>query len=187
MEWIGSITIGGIATSISVIVAILVYLDQSKSQRILAKRQRTYDIVGLVFQDSPVARARLEIAKWIADDKVIMGDEFESNSDDKTIIIILDYYEYLCAGVITGHFDGDYVDSEHGYRIERTFYLLKKYIAAREDRLRKSTRQYGHDEKYKLNGAIVPIRLSPIPTTSRVLPIPRVKLGLGRAAMSSAS
>ena len=33
----------------------------------------------------------------------------------------------------------------------------------------------------------VPIRLSPIPTTSRVLPIPRVKLGLGRAAMSSAS
>ena len=34
---------------------------------------------------------------------------------------------------------------------------------------------------------IVPIRLSPIPTTSRVLPIPRVKLGLGRAAMSSAS
>ena len=33
---------------------------------------------------------------------------------------------------------------------------------------------------------IVPIRLSPIPTTSRVLPIPRVKLGLGRAAISPA-
>ena len=32
----------------------------------------------------------------------------------------------------------------------------------------------------------VPIRLSPIPTTSRVLPIPRVKLGLGRAAISPA-
>ena len=34
--------------------------------------------------------------------------------------------------------------------------------------------------------ATVPIRLSPIPTTSRVLPIPRVKLGLGRAAISPA-
>ena len=32
----------------------------------------------------------------------------------------------------------------------------------------------------------VPIRLSPIPTTSRVLPIPRVKLGLARAAISPA-
>ena len=32
----------------------------------------------------------------------------------------------------------------------------------------------------------VPIRLSPIPTTSRVLQIPRVKLGLGRAAISPA-
>ena len=38
-----------------------------------------------------------------------------------------------------------------------------------------------------LDEQTVPIRLSPIPTTSRVLPIPRVKLGLGRAAMSSAS
>ena len=35
-------------------------------------------------------------------------------------------------------------------------------------------------------GHTVPIRLSPIPTTSRVLPIPRVKLGLGRAAISPA-
>ena len=35
-------------------------------------------------------------------------------------------------------------------------------------------------------GYTVPIRLSPIPTTSRVLPIPRVKLGLGRAAISPA-
>ena len=37
-----------------------------------------------------------------------------------------------------------------------------------------------------LQVASVPIRLSPIPTTSRVLPIPRVKLGLGRAAISPA-
>ena len=37
-----------------------------------------------------------------------------------------------------------------------------------------------------LEGVTVPIRLSPIPTTSRVLPIPRVKLGLGRAAISPA-
>ena len=53
-----------------------------------------------------------------------------------------------------------------------------------------------HWEKQLFNGTVVtvddfkvqsvPIRLSPIPTTSRELPSPRVKLGLGRAAISPA-
>ena len=50
----------------------------------------------------------------------------------------------------------------------------KKYIAENSD---EDLENYVHR---------VPIRLSPIPTTSRVLPIPRVKLGLGRAAISPA-
>ena len=44
--------------------------------------------------------------------------------------------------------------------------------------------KYTYEERFADDS--VPIRLSPIPTTSRVLPIPRVKLGLGRAAISPA-
>ena len=45
---------------------------------------------------------------------------------------------------------------------------------------------FGAFEQEEGDPVPVPIRLSPIPTTSRVLPIPRVKLGLGRAAISPA-
>ena len=49
-----------------------------------------------------------------------------------------------------------------------------------------STVKYIRRAVFSSDDYSVPIRLSPIPTTSRVLPIPRVKLGLGRAAISPA-
>lgn len=149
-----TISIGDILALISVVIAVLVYLHLNQLRRKLTRLQHTYDTVGLIFRDGPVAKARLELALWIAKNKKIENDIFEKNVEDKTIITILDYYEYLCEGALNGQFDVDYVNREHGYRIERTYYLLKHYISARENRLRNFTEEYGHDEKYVLNSSI---------------------------------
>lgn len=149
-----TISIGDVLSLFSVVIAVSVYLHQNSLRRKLSRLQHTYDTVGLIFRDGPVAKARLELALWIAKNKQIENDVFEKSVEDETIITILDYYEYLCEGALIGQFDVDYINREHGYRIERTYYLLKHYISARENRLRNFTKEYGHDEKYVLNSSI---------------------------------
>jgi hypothetical protein len=149
-----TLSINGLAACVSILVAMYVYARQSRLQRELSKIHHTYQMVGLIFQNGPVANARLCVAGWIAENREFQDDEFKDKTDDSTIITILDYYEYLCEGVFRGAFDGEYVNREHGYRIERTFYLLRFYIIARERRLRSFTEKYGHDEKFVLNAAI---------------------------------
>jgi hypothetical protein len=149
-----TLTMSSVAACISILVAILVYTRQARLQRQLSKLHHTYQMVGLIFQNGPVANARLRVSRWIAEGREFSSDEFEDKDDDLTIIMILDYYEYLCEGIFRDAFDGAYVNREHGYRIERTFYLLRHYLIARERRLRNFTKKYGHDDKYELNGAI---------------------------------
>ena len=64
---------------------------------------------------------------------------------------------------------------------ERVIVLGKKFTSGTSRIL-----PWNDRHKYYNDELTVPIRLSPIPTTSRVLPIPRVKLALGRAAISPA-
>ena len=149
MDW--TLSIGGIAGFLSVIVALCLYTHQNYLRRRAARHRHTYEVVGLVFQDSPVARARLEISRWIFENRSIDGDELENPDDDKTIILILDYYEYLCEGAARGDFELDYIDREHGARMERTFFLLRDYLDKREQRIREFNSKHADAQEYSLN------------------------------------
>ncbi len=82
----------------------------------------------------------------------------------------------------------EYLMSEDGGGAKRFILLGTDYVYPRTTN--KILRAFLHTKGIRdadiMEEYTVPIRLSPIPTTSRVLPIPRVKLGLGRAAISPA-
>jgi len=115
----------------------------SDLQRAEVKRAQTFHLLSRIFEPGPVGDARLKMAKWIADGKVIDYNELTPEEDD-VILSIIDFYEFVCEGALKGKtVDKELLDQESGGRIERYYFLIKDYIHAREKRLTEVSKKNG--------------------------------------------
>ena len=123
-----------IATALSVLVAIIVFIFSTLRSRIINRRQHTLTVLALINDDNPVSRAQLEMALWIREKREIKDDNVNPE-EDKTIIAILDFYDFVCHTAEKKKLDIDTVVTVIGGRMRSTYNLLWQYIQARRDRL----------------------------------------------------
>ncbi|MGE0626696.1 MAG: hypothetical protein AB7O43_02650 [Hyphomicrobiaceae bacterium] len=145
-----SISLANFLTAENIVVilgflgGILTYLLNARYQRAYEKRQQTYQLLSRIFEDGPVARSRVEMAKWVAQGRTIDTDVVDSATDE-VILSIIDFYEFVCEGAIArGTVDADLLDREAGGRIERYFLSILGYVRSREHTLTRRQSELGH-------------------------------------------
>lgn len=126
--------------------AVFTLIINARLQRRLANRQQTFLLLSRIFEGGPVGEARIAMAKWVAQDKEFIDDNV-SDEEDKIILSILDFYEFVCEGALASKtVDLKILNQESGGRIERYYLLTKNYITYREKTLSAYNASHGLKE-----------------------------------------
>ncbi|MEO1189489.1 MAG: hypothetical protein AAFW60_10490, partial [Pseudomonadota bacterium] len=122
-------------TLFSVAAAIITFILSNRKSFLIERRKQTFELLSRIFEDGPVAEARVIMARWIAEGKVLEDDVMNDPEVDRVIIFLIDFYEFTCEGAYRGVVDRDLLNQESGGRMERAFFVVQEYIRQREDRL----------------------------------------------------
>ena len=92
-----------------------------------------------IFQSDALAAANVRLAEinLEVESGVRALDGSVSGEDDAAIITMLDYYEFICQGVLEGSLSGRAVCQVRGGAIRTTYNTCERYIADRRDSLRR--------------------------------------------------
>jgi hypothetical protein len=132
-----TITWGQLLNSVSIIVALLVFMAGYKERRSSDRRRRTFDfLVSIIEEEGPIRKANLEFAIWIRDNRVIEDDNVDDD-DDRVIIALIDYYDLLSDSAMRGIIDQEMVILHLGGRMRSAYEMTEKYIRARRDTLKR--------------------------------------------------
>ena len=135
LSWNTEVSAGDVITLLSVAAAIVTFVFSNRMSFVSERRKQTFELLSRIFEDGPVADARVIMARWIAEGKVIEDDAIDDPEVDRVIIFLIDFYEFTCEGAYRGVVDRDLLDQESGGRMERAFFVVREYIRQREDRL----------------------------------------------------
>jgi len=83
------------------------------------------------------------MGRWIAEGRTLDDDLMDDIEADKVVMYLLDFYEFTCEGAFRGVVDKDLLDQESGGRMERAYFVVKNYVAARDARLSKNNAAIG--------------------------------------------
>jgi hypothetical protein len=143
VSWDGTFSVGDALTAASVLAAALTFFVRSWFLQRQERRQTTFLLLSRIFEPGPVAEARIKMARWIAEDRTIDDDLIENESDDRVILALVDFYEFVCEGAMRGVVDRRLLNQESGGRMERAFAVARRYIRKRQDRLTEINRRNG--------------------------------------------
>lgn len=135
VSWNTDVSVGDVITLLSVAAAITTYILSNRKSFVSERRTQTFELLSRIFEDGPVAEARVIMARWIAEGRVLEDDAIDDPEVDRVIIFLIDFYEFTCEGAYRGVVDRDLLDQESGGRMERAFFVVQEYIRQREDRL----------------------------------------------------
>jgi len=135
LYWSGEISAGDIITLLSVAAAIVTFVVGKKMAFVSERRKTTFELLSRIFESGPVADARVVMARWIAEGKVIGDDAIDDPEVDKVIIFLIDFYEFTCEGAFRGVVDRKLLNEESGGRMERAYFVVREYVQKREHRL----------------------------------------------------
>ena len=121
----------------SLVIAVSTFILTTVSNRRHAIRQHTIDVLSIVNQDGPVMRSQLVIADWNRTDRQISDDDL-SLEDDRVVIAVLDYYDFVSAMALKGELDVDAIVTLLGGRMLATTERLQTYIQKRRERLHRA-------------------------------------------------
>ncbi len=135
VTWNGEISTGDIVTLLSVVAAIVTFVIRNRMAFVSERRKKTFELLSRIFESGPVADARVVMARWIAEGKVIDDDVIDDPEVDEVIMFLIDFYEFTCEGAFRGVVDCELLNQESGGRMERAFFVVQGYIRNREKRL----------------------------------------------------
>ena len=119
---------------ISIATAVITFLLTTRGNRRHAIRQHTIDVLSIINQDGPVMQSQLVIADWNRRDRKIPDDEL-SVEEDRVVIAVLDYYDFVSAMGLKGELDVNAIVILLGGRMMQTLDRLRGYIEKRRERL----------------------------------------------------
>lgn len=126
--------------------AVVTFIVNSHLQRRSNNKQQTFLLLSRIFESGPVSEARLEMAKWVSNGKVIPDDNV-SPEEDNVILSILDFYEFVCEGAMARKtVDLKLLNQESGGRIERYFMMCQNYVKARENKIYAYNVSHGREQ-----------------------------------------
>jgi hypothetical protein len=135
ITWSGQFSVGDLVTTASILGAALAFFVRSWQSQGQELRQNTFQLLSRIFEPGPVGVSRIKMARWIAAGRELEDDIVDNESDDEVILSIIDFYEFLCEGAIRGVVDWRLVNQESGGRMERAYFVVRKYIEKRQERL----------------------------------------------------
>lgn len=151
LELADFLTADNIVTLATLATAVAVFILQNLENKRTERRRLTYRLLSRIFEPGPVAEARTVMARWIAEGRRIEHDDV-SEEIDRTIISLIDFYDFVCDGVLQGVVDKKIVIEESGGRMERAYRIVSGYVAAREAKLTvdrgKEVRLYTHLRRF---------------------------------------
>ena len=133
--WDRQFSVGNLATAVSILFTGATFLVRSWLAQRQERRQTTFNLLSRIFEPGPVAESRLKMARWIVTGRELDDDIVDDEADDRVILSIIDFYEFVCEGAIRGVVDWQLVNQESGGRMERAYFVVRKYIEKRQERL----------------------------------------------------
>lgn len=139
-------------TFFSILFSVLVFLAGLQYGRLQQRREHTLDVIMGIFHSDALAKANVHMAflnlEVEAGNRTIDGKI--TGEDDRAVITILDYYEFICQGVYEGSLSKSAVLEVRGGAMKTTYYACQKYITDRRDSLGRK-RLYWAFEKFVLD------------------------------------
>lgn len=123
-----------ILTFISIVGAVVAFLWRSWRNQRQERRQNTFNLLSRIFEEGPVAEARITMARWIAANRTFENDEVTAE-DERVILVLIDFYEFMCEGAMRRVVDWRLLNQESGGRMERAYHVVRGYENARQKRL----------------------------------------------------
>lgn len=124
-------------TFFTIIFSVLIFLAGLQYGRLQDRRAHTLDVVMGIFQSDALATANVRLAEINLEvesgDRTLDGSV--SGEDDAAIITLLDYYEFICQGVLEGSLSSRAVKEVRGGAMRTTYNACERYIADRRDSL----------------------------------------------------
>lgn len=143
ITWNNELSVSDFLTAGSIIAAGIAFLVRSWEAQRQEMRQNTFQLLSRIFEPGPVADGRMKMARWIATGREFEDDIVHNEEDEKVILSLIDFYEFVCEGTYRGVIDGQLVNKESGGRMERAYMVVRKYIEKREERLSKLNAEKG--------------------------------------------
>lgn len=137
---------GGYATSISVLLALLIFAIQSRQRRAQDRRNHTLNILLSLESIDRLSVADRRFARWIKADHRFENDEL-GEEDENTIIDLLDFYEMICTSIFMENLDYRVTDHLRGDPMNSAYKVCAGYIRKRRRRIGR-TNLYENLEKF---------------------------------------
>lgn len=137
---------GGYATSISVLLALLIFVIQSRQRRAQDRRNHTLNILLSLESIDRLSVADRQFARWIKADHRFETDEL-SEDDENTVIDLLDFYEMICTSIFMENLDYKVTDHLRGDPMNSAYRVSAGYIRERRKRIGR-TNLYENLEKF---------------------------------------
>lgn len=136
-------------TFFSILFSVMVFLAGLQFGRFQQRREHTLDVMMGVFTSDSLAEANVRMAEMnlqVASGALAL-DGSASGDTDKTLIVVLDYYEFVCQGIFEGSLSGGAVAKVRGGAMKTTYETCKRYIDDRRESLNRP-QLYGAFEKF---------------------------------------
>jgi len=119
----------GLAILISAVLATIGWLYSGRLQRVMNRRQHTYNIILRQHDDDNFDRALDGVRDMLAEDKIPHPSEKSRVDDIKKLDYFLNHYEFLCAAIWSGDIDENLIHSCEFSRITKLSEKMSRYIA----------------------------------------------------------
>ncbi|WP_420405503.1 DUF4760 domain-containing protein [Nisaea sp.] len=125
---------GGYATSISVLLALFIFVLQSRQRRAQDRRNHTLNILLSLESVDRLSSADRRFARWIKTNHRFTNDDI-SEEDENTIIDLLDFYEMICTSIFMENLDFKVTDHLRGDPMNAAYTVCTGYIRERRKRI----------------------------------------------------
>jgi hypothetical protein len=131
-----------ILTALSVVGAMVAFVFRSWQSQKQERRTNTFQLLSRLFEQGPVAEARIVMARWVAQGRIFENDDV-TPEEERVVLVLIDFYEFMCEGALRRVVDAKLLDQEAGGRMERAYFVVRGYERARQERLTRLNRERG--------------------------------------------